>query len=140
MNILLAVDGSEYTRRMLSFVASHEDWLGKNHRYTVVNSTPHINSRAASWVDESVLRSYYAEEAERIFEPIRTFFEARGIAASFVAQIGPVAEAVARQAKATQADLVMLGSHGHGNFMNLVMGSVATQVLASCTVPVLLIR
>jgi nucleotide-binding universal stress UspA family protein len=33
-----------------------------------------------------------------------------------------------------------MGSHGHGTFKNLIMGSVATKVLANCKVPVLLIR
>jgi nucleotide-binding universal stress UspA family protein len=35
---------------------------------------------------------------------------------------------------------VVLGSHGHSALGNLVMGSVATQVLAHCKVPVLLVR
>jgi nucleotide-binding universal stress UspA family protein len=33
-----------------------------------------------------------------------------------------------------------MGSHGHGTLGNLVMGSVATQVLAHCKAPVLLVR
>jgi nucleotide-binding universal stress UspA family protein len=33
-----------------------------------------------------------------------------------------------------------MGSHGHGALGNLVMGSVATQVLANCQVPLLLVR
>jgi nucleotide-binding universal stress UspA family protein len=33
-----------------------------------------------------------------------------------------------------------MGSHGHGTIGSLVMGSVATRVLASCKTPVLLIR
>jgi nucleotide-binding universal stress UspA family protein len=37
-------------------------------------------------------------------------------------------------------DLVLMGSRGHSRLMNLVLGSVATQVLAGCGVPVLLIR
>ncbi|HWS05017.1 MAG TPA: universal stress protein, partial [Burkholderiaceae bacterium] len=37
-------------------------------------------------------------------------------------------------------DLVIMGSHGHSALANLVMGSVATQVLAHCHVPVLLVR
>jgi len=36
--------------------------------------------------------------------------------------------------------LVVMGSHGHGSFGNLIMGSVATQVLANCKVPLLLVR
>ena len=33
-----------------------------------------------------------------------------------------------------------MGSHGHGNLGNLVLGSVATKVLAGSKLPVLLIR
>ena len=43
-------------------------------------------------------------------------------------------------AKRGKFDLVVMGSHGHGLFRNLVLGSVATRVLAACTVPVLIIR
>ena len=34
----------------------------------------------------------------------------------------------------------MMGSHGQGSIHNLVMGSVATKLLAGCKVPVLLVR
>ncbi|MDE2594991.1 MAG: universal stress protein, partial [Burkholderiales bacterium] len=37
-------------------------------------------------------------------------------------------------------DLIMMGSHGHSNLMNLITGSVATQVLARSKLPVLLVR
>jgi nucleotide-binding universal stress UspA family protein len=33
-----------------------------------------------------------------------------------------------------------MGTHGHGALGRLVMGSVSSQVLAGCTIPVLLIR
>ena len=48
--------------------------------------------------------------------------------------------AIAKAAQDGSYDLVMMGSHGHGALTNLVMGSVATQVLAHCAVPVLLVR
>ena len=38
------------------------------------------------------------------------------------------------------ADVIVMGSRGHGALGSLVMGSVATKVLASCGVPVLLVR
>ena len=47
---------------------------------------------------------------------------------------------VAKIAESGRYDLLVMGSHGHGALGNLVMGSVATQVLANCTVPVLLVR
>lgn len=38
MKILIAVDGSAYTKRMLAYIATHHEWLGAHHDYTVVHS------------------------------------------------------------------------------------------------------
>lgn len=32
MKILLAVDGSPFTKRMLAYVATHDEWLGARHQ------------------------------------------------------------------------------------------------------------
>ena len=37
-------------------------------------------------------------------------------------------------------DMIAMGSHGHGNLLNLITGSVTTQVLARSKLPVLLVR
>ena len=31
MKILIAADGSDYTKRMLAYIAAHDEWLGKHH-------------------------------------------------------------------------------------------------------------
>ena len=53
---------------------------------------------------------------------------------------GPVGSTIARFAEDGKFDLLIMGSHGHGTVVNLVMGSVATKVMAECKVPVLLMR
>jgi nucleotide-binding universal stress UspA family protein len=75
-----------------------------------------------------------------VFKPIRAFFKKQGLTASFVYKIGQAAEVIASMARAGKHELVMMGTHGHGPLGNLVMGSVATKVLANCEVPVLLVR
>jgi nucleotide-binding universal stress UspA family protein len=50
------------------------------------------------------------------------------------------ADCIAEAARKGGYDLMMMGSHGHGSLGNLVLGSVATKVLASAVTPVLLIR
>lgn len=125
---------------MLAYVAAHEDWLGTNHRYTVVHATPKITGRATAFIGGDSLKAYYREEAEKVFKPIRAFFQRRHIDAKYVDVAGPIAECISKQADAAHFDLLIMGSHGHGNLGNLVMGSVATQVLARCKVPVLLVR
>ena len=140
MNILLAVDGSPYTQHMLGYVAAHESWLAPVHRYTVIHAVPKISAHAASALSAELLAEYYRDEAEKVFAPVRAMFAGHGITPEFVGLTGHAADVIARHADAGRFDLLMMGSHGQGSIRNLVMGSVATQVLAGCKVPVLLVR
>lgn len=140
MKILVAVDGSEFTRRMLAYWAAHDEWLGAQHHYTVLTVIPLVPPRAAAVLDREILLGYYADEGEKIFKPIRTFLDQQGREATFLSKSGPVADVIARTAEDDKFDLVMMGSHGHSELGTLVLGSVATRVLASCRTPVLLVR
>jgi nucleotide-binding universal stress UspA family protein len=140
MKILVAVDGSPFTKRMLAYLAAHDEWLGAHHEYTLLHVVPAVPPRAAAVLDKQVLQGYYDDESEKVFKPIRTFFAKQGLGASCVSKTGPAADAIATAAEKGKFDLVMMGSHGHGALTNLVLGSVATKVLANCTVPVLLVR
>lgn len=140
MKILLAVDGSPYTKRMLAYVAAHDEWLGAGHTYTVLHCVPGVPPRAAAVLPRDTLESYYAEEAEKVFEPIRAFFAQQKAQAQYVARHGHAADVIAETAQQGHYDMVVMGSRGHGTLGGLVLGSVATKVIAQCSVPVLLIR
>jgi nucleotide-binding universal stress UspA family protein len=140
MKILAAVDGSPYTKRMLAYLAAHDEWLGDQHEYTLLTAVNALPARAVSALDKATVKSFYDETAEKVFKPLRTFFEKQRIKASFVSKVGPAAEVIADAATKGRFDLVIMGSHGHGTLGNLVMGSVSTKVLANCGTPVLLIR
>ncbi len=140
MKILIAADGSEYTKRMLAYLAAHDEWLGSKQQYTVLHTVGAVPPRAATVLDKAVLNGYYADESERVFKPIRAFFKKQGIQAQYLGKVGPAGATIAAFADKGGFDLLLLGSHGHGALGNLVMGSVATQVLAHCKVPVLLVR
>jgi nucleotide-binding universal stress UspA family protein len=140
MKILAAVDGSPYTKRMLAYLAAHDEWLGAQHDYTLITAVNALPPRAVSVLDKATLKGFYDETAEKVFKPLRSFFEKQRIKASFVAKVGAAAEVIAETATKGRYDLVIMGSHGHGTLANLVMGSVATKVLAHCSTPVLLIR
>jgi len=140
MKILVAVDGSSYTKRMLAYLAAHDEWLGAHHEYTLLHAVPGVPPRAAAVLDKSTLQSYYNEGAEKVFKPIRSFFAKQGLTARFVFKVGSAGELISDAAEKGDYDLLMLGSHGFGTLRNMVMGSVATKVLANCKTPVLLIR
>lgn len=140
MKILLPVDGSPYTKHMLAWLATHDDWLHGSHAYTVLTVVPMVPSHAAAMFPADQLKSYYDDTAEAIFKPIRKFMAKHKLDATFVAKTGHAPEIIAKVADKGKADMIIMGSHGHGNLMNLVTGSVATQVLARTRMPVLLIR
>ena len=140
MKILVAADGSEYTKRMLAYLAAHDEWLGDAHQYTVLHAVPAVPPRAAAALDKEVLKDYYADEGETVLKSIRTFFNKQRIQAEFISKVGPAADVIASTAEKGKFNLLMLGSHGHSALGNLVMGSVATKVMAHCGVPVLLVR
>jgi nucleotide-binding universal stress UspA family protein len=140
MKILVAVDGSRFTKRMLAYLAAHDEWLGESHQYTVLTAVQAIPQRAAIALDKALLKSYYEEEADKVFKPIRSFFDKQRIRANFVSKVGPASDVIAGQATKGGFDLLMMGSHGHGSLGSLVMGSVSTRVMAHCQTPVLMIR
>lgn len=140
MKILVPVDGSPYTKQMLAYLAAHDEWLGGAHQYTLLHVVPAVPPRAAAALDKEIVQSYYDDESEKVFAPIRTFFEKQRIGAEFVSKVGHAADTIAALAEEGKFDLLIMGSHGHGSLGNLVMGSVATRVMADCKTPVLLVR
>ncbi|MBH9552168.1 universal stress protein [Inhella gelatinilytica] len=140
MKILVAVDGSPYTKRALAYLTAHDEWLGPQHQYTCLTVVPGVPPRAAAAIDRETLRGYYDDEAEKVFKPLRTFFAKQGVKAEFVYKVGHAADTIASIASKGGHDLIMMGSHGHGALGSLVLGSVSTRVLAQSEVPVLLIR
>jgi nucleotide-binding universal stress UspA family protein len=140
MKILIAADGSAYTKRMLAYLAAHDEWLGARHAYTVVHAVAAVPHRAAAFLDPEQVRSFYEDDAEAVFKPIRSFFAMQGIEARFVLRIGPAAANIAKLAQRGGFDLLLMGSQGHGAAAGLVMGSVTTKVLSLCSTPVLLVR
>ena len=141
MKILVAADGSRYTKRMLSYLAAHDESFGSaQHRFTVLTVVAPVPSRAAGALNKKVVHDYYAEEAEATFKPIRAFFTKQGIDAEFEHRVGNAGEQIAAVARKGKFELVVMGSHGYGALARMVVGSVTGRVLASCEVPLLIVR
>ena len=81
MKILIAADGSAYTKRMLAYLAAHEELLGPKHDYTVVHSVLAVPHRAAAHVGADAVRKFYEEDAEAVLRPISAIFEQLDISA-----------------------------------------------------------
>lgn len=53
---------------------------------------------------------------------------------------GNPVEQILAQAEAANADLIVMGTHGHGTFKDAMMGSTARRVLKRSKIPVMVIR
>jgi nucleotide-binding universal stress UspA family protein len=140
MKILLAVDGSGFTKKMLAYLATHDEWLGASNSYTLITVQDPLPPRARAAVGADVANGFYAEEADKVTAPVLKFLKRHGIEAKVIQKVGAPGELIAKAADAGKFDLLMMGSHGHNALGSLVMGSVTTKVLAHCKVPVLLVR
>ena len=139
MKVLLPVDGSAYTKRMLGWVAAHDEFFVAQTEFTALTVVPEL-PRHAGYFELADVKGYYEARAEEVLEPVRAFIAQKGWRAHFEHRIGHPAEQIAAAATTADFDLIVLGSHGQSALVDLALGSVATGVLARCKTPVLLIR
>jgi nucleotide-binding universal stress UspA family protein len=140
MKILLAVDGSGYTKRMLAYLAAHNELLGPAHGYVAVTVVPPVPPRAASFLAHDALHTYYNEQAEQVLRPVHAFAQQCGWNIEVTHVVGHAADAISEFANAGGFDLMVMGTHGHSALGSVVLGSVTTRVIAQTSVPVLLVR
>ena len=140
MKILLAIDGSPYTKKMLAYLTTHEELMAGTHEYTALTVQTPLPPRARAALGKAVVDQYYAEQGEKVLGPVDKYLKRHGINFTTAVKVGPAGETIAKAAETGGFDLIMMGTQGHGALGKLVMGSVSTQVLASCQVPVLLVR
>ncbi|MBF6631710.1 MAG: universal stress protein [Comamonas sp.] len=141
MKILLAVDGSPFTKKMLAYLAAHEELISAGrHDYTAITVQSALPPRARAALSKEMVDEYYGEESTKVLDPVCKFLAQSGINPTCRAEVGSAGETIAKFAQEGKFDLIIMGTHGHGSLGKLVMGSVSTQVLANCDVPVMLIR
>ena len=140
MKILLAVDGSAYTQKMLAYLGAHPELLSGSPDFTALTVQAPLPPRARAMVGKAEVEAYYAEEADKVLSAVEATLAQQNYKMQRASVVGFAGEEIAKFADAGGFDLLIMGSHGHGTFSNLVMGSVATKVLARCEIPILIVR
>lgn len=140
--IVVGFDGSEYSQNALSWALDEARQRKGQIRLVTAWSKPRMSWYPA--VLETAAGEIAAEESpQQIAEALQA--EALKIAASEgtsatgqVVRSDSPASAIVDAAK--DADLVVVGSRGHGGFPGLHLGSVSTQVINHAPCPVLVVR
>jgi nucleotide-binding universal stress UspA family protein len=141
MKILLAVDGSKHSRKAARHLATHLGWFREAPDVHVRNVRPPIPyPGAVAAVGRKAIEKYQREEAEAALAVASKELAGAGIAYKTSYGVGEVAEDIGDFVRKNGIDLVVVGSHGHGALANVALGSVATKLLATLEVPVLVVR
>ena len=140
MKVLLAVDGSKDTKKMLAYLTTHENLLGTAPDFVVLNVQPAVPGGAASFVGKATVDQYHQAEAEEVLGAVTKFLDHHNMRYTSSYQVGHAAEQILSAAKDGQVDLIVMGSRGLGGIGSLLLGSVAQSVLSASEVPVLVVR
>jgi nucleotide-binding universal stress UspA family protein len=140
MKILLPVDGSEYSNRMIAYVAAQTGLFRDEHHYILFTVVPTIPLRSIDKQKYADLDEYCLGQANTVLGPLRSFSnQARGKVTEFYVY-GDQSEEVVKYANYEKVDLIVMGSHGYSAVKNFILGSVTNGVIEGCSIPVLLIR
>jgi len=147
----IAVDGSRYGLAAVRWAIKHRALFGAEPRIELIHV--HEDSRPERrpsqglayramplYVQAAVDDASAAAFDKAMAAPLKRLAKA-GMAATPIRLRGSAAgDAIAAYARKRRLDVLVMGSHGHGAFKSLVLGSVAMRVAARCDTPLLLIR
>lgn len=133
--ILWATDGSETAAQALPFALDLAE--GHESRLVIVHAREIFVGRGGGYpvlADESELRLKIGHQVEDL--------RSGGLDAKFIVRTctsGHAASTIAEIAKEVEADLIVVGTHGHGRVAGLLLGSVTQGLLHAGVCPVLAI-
>src|SRR5205085_374560 len=104
--------GSDYTKRMLAYLAAHEELLGPRHDYTLLTVVPVLPARTTEFVDAAVVKAYYDEQAELVLKSASAFAAQKQWRFRSTHVKGHAAPEIAAFAVESKSDLIVMGSHG----------------------------
>ena len=140
MKILLAADGSKFTKKALAFLVAHETLCGPEDELLVLTVQPPVPPRVKTMLGAAAVRDYHRDEARKVLDPIERFLGRHQVPFRTSWVVGTPAVEVLAAAKKDKSHLIVMGTHGHGLIGRALMGSVAQRVVTGCDVPVVLVK
>ena len=141
--IVVGVDGSDHAGRALLWAADEARLRGAELQIVHVWQQPLLYLFGDSWVPAESQQEVWRDYAERATERLDAFVSEQGEALQGLVVGQTVVEGVPARAlleAAQNADLLVVGSRGHGGFAGLQLGSVSQQVAAHASCPVVIVR
>lgn len=140
--LLVPVDGSEPSLRAVEHVIAMRAKLGApdSLKIHLLNVQHPLRGDITMFINEEQIKSYHHDEGIKALAKARKVLDKAGIAYRFHIKVGEPGEVIAHEAEERGCSEIVMGTHGWGSIVGLLMGSVATKVLHLAKVPVLLVK
>ncbi|NOX18414.1 MAG: universal stress protein [Chlorobi bacterium] len=139
-NILSAIDFSPITAKVLEYtkkIAAAGN--GKIRLLHVAEPPPEFLGEEFGPPVERDLRAEKMKKHHKKLDEIAETLTGEGFDVKPIIVQGSTVETILEQAKKSESDIIILGSHGKGPFAKMVMGSVTEGVIHKSRIPVLII-
>lgn len=148
MKILIATDGSEFSRKALEKACEVAQGLGEVSFRVISVYEPQVPMAAepyalsAQYFErlDGLARERAEETARESVEFLRSKFPNARVEIESIVGLGRPAQMIVQEADDWDADLIVVGSHGHGFWGRLALGSVSDAVLHHAPCSVLVVR
>ena len=140
--IIVPLDGSRLSAQAIPFATE----VGKRFDAEIILVRVILEAGSSIVSSKGMEDNADMEDVDNVFNVKRYLMnwaqslKTQGVKVSFEVTIGTPAKAIIEMARAQQASLIVMMSHGRGWFKRAIMGSVADEILRSSSVPVLIIR
>ena len=141
--ILVATDFSAASGAALALAKALAGRFGASVHLLHVLEDPYVTGAFAADVyapPPPGLRESWRKNAESTIATLLTEPEVRTLRATTEVTFGPIAGTIVERAAAIGADMIVMGTHGRGGVVHLLMGSVAERVVRTARCPVLTTR
>ena len=141
--ILVPVDGSAPARRGLDEAIELAERLGASLHLVHVIDARMLISEASLAVPPTQVLDDWRDAGDTLVRQAVAHAQERGVVCEGAVRCDPgfrVFELILKEAADCGAQLIVMGTHGHGLFGRALMGSVATKVVAETDTSVLLVQ
>lgn len=140
MKILLAVDGSPVSTQATKFATKLLRQLSEPAELVLFHADPPLLQAAAVKLGIDAVKRYHDENNAFAVKGARASLNRAQVKFSELLVVAEPAEAIVQHAKKGRFDLIVMGSHGRGALKGLLLGSVASKVIAHGETPVTVVR
>ena len=139
--LLLPIDGSEASLRAVDRLLEMRDWYREPLEIHLLNVQHVLHQDVGQFIGSEEVKKYHQEEGLKELAAARARLDRAGVPYRHHVAVGDLAgDTIAHFAREHGIGQILMCTHGRSAAADLLLGSVARDVLQHATVPVTLVR